>query len=46
MDVRPLDHDIAHAALVDLVEQLREGDVGRDRTLTWILEYREEREQQ
>ena len=46
MDVRPLDHHIAHAALVNLVEQLREGDVRRNRTLTWILEYREEREQQ
>ena len=38
--------DVAHAALVDLVEQLRERDVLRGGALTRILEQREQREQQ
>ena len=46
MNLRPLDHDVAHAALIDLVEKPREGDVVRDRALARILEQREQRQQQ
>ena len=46
MDLRALDQNVAHAALLDLVEQLREGDVLRRRALARILEQREQRQQQ
>ena len=46
MDFRPLDHDVAHAALIDLGQQLRERDVLRGGALTRILEEREQRQQQ
>src|ERR1035437_4559481 len=35
-----------HAALVDLAQELRERDVLRGRALAWILEQREQRQQQ
>ena len=38
--------DVAHAALIDLVEQLRERNVLRRRVLARVLEQREQREQQ
>ena len=46
VDFRTLDEDVAHAALIDLVEQLREGNVLRGRVLAGILEQREQRQQQ
>ena len=46
VDLRPLDHDVANVVLVDLGQELREGDVLRGRALTRILEKREERQQQ
>ena len=46
VDVRPLDHDVAHAALIDLGQQLRERDVLRGGALARILEKREQRQQQ
>ncbi len=46
VDLRTLDDDIAHIALVDFGEQLREGDVLRGRARARILKQREEGEQQ
>jgi len=46
VDLRSLDHDVANMALIDLGQQLREGDVLRGRALTRILEEREQRQQQ
>ena len=46
MNFRTLDHDVAHAALIDLVQQLRERDVLRGGALARILEQREQRQQQ
>ena len=46
VDLRALDDDVAHAALIDLVEELREGDVRATRALAGILEQREQRKQQ
>ena len=41
VDFRSLDEDVAHATLIDLVEQLRERDVLRRRMLARILKQRE-----
>jgi hypothetical protein len=38
VDFGALDENVAHAALVDVVEQLRERDVLRRRVLAGILE--------
>jgi len=46
VDVGTLDHDVAHPALVDIAEQLRERDVLRGGVLAGILEQREQRQQQ
>ena len=46
VDFRALDQDIAHAALIDLTEQLRERNVLRGGVLAGILEQREQRQQQ
>ena len=46
VNFRPLDHDVAHASLVDLVEQLRERDVLRGGPLPLTLEQGEQCEQQ
>ena len=46
MDVRALDHHVAHAALIDLGQQLRERNVLRGGALARILEKREQRQQQ
>ena len=46
MDFRTLDQHVAHAALVDLVEQLRKRNVLRGGVLARILEQREQRQQQ
>ena len=46
VDIRPLDHDVANAVLVDLAQQLRKRDVLRGRALTRILEKREQCQQQ
>ena len=46
MNFRPLNDDVADAALIDLAQQLREGDVLRRGALPRILEQREQCEQQ
>src|SRR5262249_7513679 len=46
VDVRPLDHDVSNAILINLAEQLGERDVLRGRALTGVLEEREQRQQQ
>ena len=46
VNFRTLDQDVAHAALVDFIEQLGERDVLGGRALARILEEREKREQQ
>jgi hypothetical protein len=46
VNLRPLNHNVADAALVDLIEQLREGDVLRSGALTRILKQGEESKQQ
>ena len=46
VDLRPLDQDVAHAAVLDLVEELRERDFLRLGALARILEQREQRQQQ
>ena len=46
VDLGTLDQDIAHAALIDLIEQLRERYVLRGRMLARVLEQREERKEQ
>ena len=46
VDFRPLDQDIAHPALIDLTEKLREGDVLGAGALTRVLKQREKGEQQ
>ena len=46
VDFGALDQNIAHAALIDLVEQLREGNVLRGRVLARVLKQREQRQQQ
>ena len=42
VDFRPLNDHLAHTALIDLVEQSREGNIRRGRVLTGILEQREQ----
>ena len=46
VDFGTLDQHVAHAALVDLVQELRERNVLRRRPLARILEQREQRKQQ
>ena len=46
VDLRPLDHDVANAVLVDLAQQLRKRNVLGGRALTRILEEREQCQQQ
>jgi hypothetical protein len=46
VNFRTLDHHVAHAALIDFAEQLRERNILRGRTLARILEQREQGEQQ
>ena len=46
MDVRALDHNVAHATLVDFGQKLRERNILRGRTLAGVLEKREQRQQQ
>ena len=46
VDFRSLDQNVAHAALIDLVQQLREGNVLGRGALARILEQGEQREQQ
>ena len=46
VDFRPLDQDVAHAALIDFTQKLRERDVLRGGVRAGILEQREQRKQQ
>jgi hypothetical protein len=46
VDFGTLDENIAHAALVDVIEQLRERDVLRSRMLARILEQGEQSKEQ
>src|SRR4029077_2231132 len=46
VDFRALDQNVAHATLIDFIQQLREGNVLRRRALTRVLEQGEQREQQ
>jgi hypothetical protein len=46
VDLRTLDDDVAHAALIDLGQELREGDVLGGGALAGVLEEREQRQQQ
>ena len=46
MDFRTLDQDVADAALVDLVQELRERDVLGGGVLAGVLKQREQRKQQ
>ncbi len=46
VDIRPLDDDVANLVLIDLAQQLREGDFLRGSALTRILEERKQCQQQ
>jgi hypothetical protein len=46
VNFRPLDQNVAHATLIDFIQQLREGNVLRRGALARILEQGEQREQQ
>src|SRR5262245_60804952 len=46
MNLRSLNHDIADAALIHLIEELREGDVLRGSALTRVLKQGEESKQE
>ena len=46
VDVRALDHNVAHAALVDFGQKLRERNILRGGALAGVLEKREQRQQQ
>jgi len=46
LDFWALDQDVAHAALIDLVEQLRKGNVLGGRVLAGVLEQREQCQEQ
>src|SRR5713226_5916120 len=46
VDFRPLDHNIPHLALINVIEQLRKRNILRYRPLSGVLKNREQRQQQ